>query len=854
MTEAFFWWLTFLLLGLAALPITFSVFRNLSDRGYGFTRPLALLLFGYLFWILITVGALPNNRGAAIGVALIVLAISALLFRRRRSEMFEFFRRRWTVVLATELVFAAVFVIWAVLRSYSPAIAHTEQPMDFALLNGILSSSSFPPNDPWYAGESISYYYFGYLMSAGVTQLTAFSSSITYNLTLVSIAAMAATGVFSLVYNLVSTIRGPGGFKASPSMALGVGVLGVFLFMFMGNLLGGLEFLQAGDRGPGAFWDWLSVDGLSGVSRSSSWYPDEFWFWFRDTRVINSFVDGVGMDFTITEFPFFSFLLGDLHPHVMSLPFVVMAMALGFNVLASPGPVGIGWLRARPWEALVVVLALGGLGFLNSWDLPTFLGLFLAAMLLKAFHARAAGEHVDFRGVAFVMVALVVAAFALYLPFYLEFDSQASDAVGLPVVLPVRREMTRPIHLMLVIGPLLLLNLALLGAMAWDGFRLSAASLWEKTRAWLRGDGRRSDNGDGVTSGSQSAGHTMRRWLRSPLFWAVALPLIPFAVWAVAQVGFTLSGRDADVWGYELGLAETFLSIGPRFWHLLPAFIVLSLSLGLIFRHAGRSDSASAPAQYVLLMMAVAFFLLMGAELFHIPDVFTKSSPRMNTVFKFYYQAWTLLAVTGAVGVYWWLVKARSVIPNTRFGASGLLMLFALVLGVSFLYVPPAAYGKSERFDPVRTLDGTAAARRAAPDEFEAMAWLRENAGDDAVVVEAVVLDQFGRPTGDYNVSIGRISQRTGIPTVLGWPGHEKQWGRDDETIPERARDVDAIYRSTEQDVVEEALAKYGVTHVFVGDLERRTYGPGVAERIEAFMDIAYRNNDVVIYQTRNAP
>ena len=206
--------------------------------------------------------------------------------------------------------------------------------MDFALLNSILSSDSFPPNDPWYAGESISYYYFGYLMSAGVTQLTAFSSSITYNLSLVSFAAMAATGVFSLVYNLVSTIRGPGGFKASAGMALGVGAFGVFLFMFMGNLLGGLEFLQASDRGSGAFWDWLSIDGLSGVSRSSSWYPDEFGFWFRDTRVINSFVDGVGVDFTITEFPFFSFLLGDLHPHVMSLPFVVMALAEGLDDVA----------------------------------------------------------------------------------------------------------------------------------------------------------------------------------------------------------------------------------------------------------------------------------------------------------------------------------------------------------------------------------------------------------------------------------------------------------------------------------------------------------------------------------------
>ncbi|MBI3743867.1 MAG: hypothetical protein HY261_06215 [Chloroflexi bacterium] len=63
--------------------------------------------------------------------------------------------------------------LWVIVRAHNPAIAHTEQPMDFALLNGILKSPHFPPNDPWYSGQSISYYYFGYLMFAGVTKLTA---------------------------------------------------------------------------------------------------------------------------------------------------------------------------------------------------------------------------------------------------------------------------------------------------------------------------------------------------------------------------------------------------------------------------------------------------------------------------------------------------------------------------------------------------------------------------------------------------------------------------------------------------------------------------------------------------------
>ncbi|MEE9284563.1 MAG: DUF2298 domain-containing protein, partial [Dehalococcoidia bacterium] len=405
MLEAFFWWLTFLLLGLAALPITVSLFRWLPDRGYGFSRALGLLLFGYLFWILGTARVVPNSRAGAIAVFVLVLALSGAVLWRRRRAVVAFLRRRWGLVLATEAVFLAVFVIWGVLRSYSPEIAHTEQPMDFALLNGILQSPNFPPNDPWYAGEPITYYYFGYLMSAGMTHLTGIGSAITYNLSLMAIAGMAATGVMSLVYNLVVSMRGPGGSRAGLGAAVMFGVAAVVLLLFMGNLVGLLEFFQANEFGSDGFWSWIAIDGLDGRDRGSSWFPSDTWWWWRSTRVINTFVDGGGIDYTITEFPFFSFMLGDLHPHVMSLPFVLLAIGLSYNVLRMPGvwdlsflqapPVGattrghpvvrfVAWwlaipravVRARRWDVVVVSLALGALGFLNSWDLPTFTALF----------------------------------------------------------------------------------------------------------------------------------------------------------------------------------------------------------------------------------------------------------------------------------------------------------------------------------------------------------------------------------------------------------------------------------------------------------------------------------------------
>ena len=844
MLDAFLWWLTFLLLGLAALPITLALFRNLPDRGYAFSRPLGLLLFAYLFWILGLARVLPNSRlGASIALALLLAIALALLLRRRRAVL-RFLSRNWGVVLATEGVFALVFVVWGIVRSYTPAIVHTEQPMDFALLNGILASPHFPPNDPWFAGEPISYYYFGYFMSAGLTHLTGIASSVAYNLSLMSIAAMAATGAMSLVYNLVRTMRRPrdeeGGEgaprRAGAGTALLLGALGVVLLLFLGNLVGLLEFMRVNDIGSAGFFRWIDIDQLTATSAGSTWYPSDHWWWFRSTRVINTFIDGGGVDFTITEFPFFSFLLGDLHPHVMSLPFVLLAVGLSYNAVRSPVALGLGWLRSRPWEVLLVALLLGSLGFLNSWDLPTFAALFFAALLLRAFQGQARGEEARLKPLALLMALIALGAVLLYIPFYLDLNTQASG------ILPVRRSMTQPLHFVLFWGPFLLLNLSVLAALAWHGLRRPAVA---SLRRWLG----RTGPDDGPGQGSSTNGPRRSRWWSSPALWAAGLPLIPFALWALAELGMSLAGSTRLLRPDHSGaVTESLLSIGTRFWHVLPFFIILGLILGLLFQKARREGTRSAPTQFLLLLMGFAFLLTMGAELFHISDLFGN---RMNTVFKFYYQAWVLLAVGGAVSVYFWSTRPVKGSVMRRAATPALMGIFAVVVAAAFVYVPPAIYSKAERFKPDPTLDGLAASALADPAEHAAVLWLRDNAEDTSVIVEASPIIG-GRPSGDYNPAVSRISQRTGLPTILGWPGHEHQWrGNPFDPIAERGRDVETVYQSQDIEKVQSTLDKYDVSHVIVGALERRTYGPDVGERLGRFMDIAFQNDGVVIYVRR---
>src|SRR3990172_9590563 len=102
MSETLTWWIMMQVVGLAALPLCLLLFRRLPDRGYALSKAFALLLVGYLFWILNIVRILPNTSGGISVVVLILLAVSTLVFWSRRNELLAFAQERWWLILATE--------------------------------------------------------------------------------------------------------------------------------------------------------------------------------------------------------------------------------------------------------------------------------------------------------------------------------------------------------------------------------------------------------------------------------------------------------------------------------------------------------------------------------------------------------------------------------------------------------------------------------------------------------------------------------------------------------------------------------------------------------------------------------
>ena len=792
MIDALRWLLALELLGAIAVPFTFVLLPGLKDRGFAFAKPLGLLMLTYPLWLVGSAGVLPVNRWTVAAAVVALGAAAAALAYRHRDELRDFARREWRLLLAVEAAFLLVFVAWGVLKAANPAIAHTEQPMDFAFLNAALRATSFPPEDPWLRGHGISYYYFGYLLMATLGKLSAVAPSVAYNLALATVPALASAGVMGLVVTLTQRAG------ARLGTAVGLGAAGFLLLVAVGNLEGLLEMLRAWGLGTAGFWEAVGIKGLDGPAANSSLFPQDNWWWWRATRVIDTVVDGASLDYTIQEFPFFSIFLGDLHPHVMSLPFVLTSVALSLDLALDSGRPGAPWL-ARRWPSVVAMgLVVGALGFINAWDAPVFLALALGAVALVGYRhvrllpSREDGDESDARGYAVVRAAWLlvgrwpwrtvgalgvmgglVAGLAVvpYLPYYLGLDTQASG------VLPVDAPGTGIAHFIVVWG-LFLAALAPFATLqlvrSWRG-----VSWWEATAA-------------------------------------LEIAAAPLLLWLLAT----------PIFGMLDAVPGRVLFVAP-----------LSLTAALMLLRAMQASRGGEPAlAFVLGLLGLAAFLLTAPELFYVVDFF---NTRMNTVFKLYYQAWAVLAVAVPVTLYYSASAiARSSLWVRRAGALwwGLVLLLAL----GSLYYPLGALASTGN-QPL-TLDGMAFLERQQPDEHAAIRWLSENARRGDGIVEAV---------GDDYGPFGRVSAFSGIPTVLGWPGHELQWRGSSEPQGSRAGDIAALYRATDPEAAEEVLRRYDVTFVVLGPRERSKYGTDSLDHLGELLDPAFSHGAVTVYRVR---
>ena len=250
---------------------------------------------------------------------------------------------------------------------------------------------------------------------------------------------------------------------------------------------------------------------------------------------------------------------------------------------------------------------------------------------------------------------------------------------------------------------------------------------------------------------------------------------------------------------------------------------------------------------FALLLVLTAVLLTLGPEFVYLRDNFGQ---RLNTIFKFYYQAWVLFGVTGLYGLGYllhnWHKGVQRIVPLVAVGGYVIMLAFALLFPYYSVNSRMIEYRGTSEFGERQpaTLNGLAYIQRYNPDEYDAIMWLRNNINGSPVIVEAV--------GGQYS-GFGRMSANTGLPTLLGWAGHEYQW-RGPSTQEPGTRDlvVRDIYSQPDWLTTATLLDNYDVSYVVVGNLERDTYGPQVNEKFAGSLDVAFQNDTVTIYQWSN--
>jgi len=857
------WWLWMEVIGLAALPLAFRTFRRLPDRGYTLARPLGLLLTSYLLWVGGSFGLLRNSVGGALFSLLVVAGLSFVVYRKGRTPdrpgLLDWLRGKWRLVLAVELLFAVALAGWALLRAYSPDLTTSggEKFMEIMYLNSIGRSDYFPPNDAWLSGYGISYYYFGYVMIAMLTRLSGFPAHLTFNVGLALLFALTCTGAFGLVYNLVRGHERDRQPQGGRSRAVRFGFLGAILVAVLGNLQGFMEVLYSTRLLPQGFWRWLDIQEINAsfnLAAAPSLIPSRSgWWWWQASRVIHDLdPQGASMGIQpIDEFPGFSFLLGDMHPHVLALPFVLLALAVALNVLLQAGeerdPAGsgkAGWLAPIARLSPLVPLCLGALGFLNTWDFPIYLAIFAAAYGLGSWRHYGRLSWPFIRDVALTSGAAAVLGFLLYLPFYIGFQSQAGG------LLPTLYVGTRFRHYFVIFGPFLA---AIGGLLAVLVVRLRRRS-----------------------PGTRLLG----RWIR----WTAALLLVPVILMLIVALGLLLTEEGRDFLEGIRNIPAVYAIVGDASWPavlgrlllvklrtwVMPLVVAGLSALGLVLlvkigpsrvgEEPGDPDRHSSVA-FALLCVVVGLLLTLFVEFCYLTDNFMV---RMNTIFKFYFQAWVLMAVASAFAVYWLSSKGERLErdpslekvpphPNLSLGGEGKRMErvvrwvalggFWLLFALGMVYPVFGNYSRAGGFDHQPNLDGTAYLAALQPDDHAAIAWLNEQ-----VSGAPVILEKPGTGGTSYAYE-GRVSALTGLPTLLGWAGHEGQWRGNYQVQSAREPDIAAIYNSLDIEQALTLLDKYGISYVYVGPLERSEYDPRGLEKFGRFMETVYQNDGVTVYK-----
>jgi YYY domain-containing protein len=855
------WWLLWLqLAAFTILPWSTLLFSRLGDGGYGLSKALGFVSVGLLLWLLVVWDFTKFGRASAVASMAIVSGIGGFLWWIHRVRMRDLFSKRRRVWIVSEFVFLAVFFLLLALRSMNPDLWESylggEKPMELGYLTAIGRSPELPPYDPWFAGGSMNYYYFGWFLIAVPMRALKILPEVAFQLGVATFGALAAVVVFSLTYNLVSASNSSKTVgKRSSRIPIKVGILGVFLFLGSGTIdATRVHFARLRSANTWTFMnDWPVAGSLVDfVGGTWAWITGTHlsrFDWWAPSRVNEG-------NFDITEFPYFTFLFGDLHPHMMDMALYGLSLSLALTYLLScreQQPTGNLPVLAACMGAFVGIVRMT-----NTWDFPTTVVMMFIVLL---FGAGISTSRRDQRFIERKAALLGVAGLAVCLSTLGSNGNYLVFGIGAVGLLAMLSSLCSPITK----GRILHFTCHVsIGVITY------VVLMWPYLR-----DTQTFNVGIHRAEWTSPLVDFLSHW---GVYFAIALSFFTVLFFdsrhqrriSNVTIHFLPDLFRKNIWRRILFTIScfAFLFLCERGVSAAFAITVLGGFCGLVLvDHEYRKANPDLGKLFALLMFILGFAVAGGPEIITINN----DVARMNTVFKFWLQGWLFFAIGSAFAMHHiWQVMGdaqtkRQQLSKRTFKLTpqwGWRIVTIAVVMIGLTYPLLATKPRVEvRFDTsYQGLNGieylknnpSIIRRDTGPDgplseiyladDLPLIIWLRSNVAGSPTIVE------WSGDSYDWN---SRIATHTGLPTVLGWASHQYQQRQDyAELINGRHADIQRFYSESTPETISEFLLTYDVKYVIVGTQEHR-FGTVIALRSfqnHPALQVVFRDGRNIIY------
>ncbi len=779
------WWLTLFAITITFYPLIGVLFKSFHDSGWIFSKAIGIAVAGWVLWYLSSLRLLKFTRENAIitlavcfFINLLIVGLSYYLRNRgeeRKSSLNDWYQvdvNKVKSILTIEIMFFVMFLFWCYARGFKPEAYGTEKMMDYGFMTSMMRTEYMPPADTWFSGGSINYYYLGQYLGTYLSKLSGTGVEYGYNLMLMTLSGIAFTQCYSIMYNVTknflqdSTLRkrktAGGNFVLAKCGRKGAwctlsGLISGFAVVFAGNM----HYPIYKHIKP---W----IEKMSGKEVSSYWFPSS-------TRYIG-YDPVVERDQTIHEFPAYSFVLGDLHAHVINIIFVLAVLGLLFAWLLyrkqRMDDLRYGVTIQKPnflqeaFHPIILLLGffIGLFHMTNFWDFPIYFvvagAVILFSNLVLYQFSRLALILTAAQAVIIVLISSVVCK-----PF-----TESFDQISTSILITEARSM---FHQMIVLWglPFVLCGYYVITRyrdLKKEGFITKKKVSYKKLKL--------ERNAEKRAKYENFAGNRFQKLMLS------------------YETTVTYGGEKNKLfqWIESLQIADLFI-------------VILSLC---------------------------AMGLIILPEIIYVKDIYP-SHKRANTMFKLTYQGFIMFGLCFGYILVRFIRFGRTNLRKTVAVAGLLLLLWTTGYSATAIN---SWFGDIRKPQNYKGLDASAFMEKENTDDFLATNWLNENITGQPVVLEAngdsyTFYQRVSVITGLPTILgwrthewLWRSGADTGIPPE----------------VEEREKVIELIYTSLNENEIKEKLREYQVEYIYVGKLEAEKFGSQNHELLKTLGDIVF--------------